>query len=127
MLQSIPYAGHGVLGVAQWPDHVPFKVHRTFYVYGAPEGTCRADHAHRKQEQFLICLAGAVSFEVEHRKGKLSGKLSSPEHALYIPPMCWVRLLINQTATVYVVLASGRYDESDYIRDRAEFETLILS
>jgi hypothetical protein len=43
------------------------------------------------------------------------------ETALYVPPMTWLELDQFSDNSVCAVLASGPYDESDYIRSWSEF------
>ena len=50
--------------------------------------------------------------------------LDSPDLGLYIGPMIWHEMHDLAPGTVLLSLASAPYDEADYIRDFAAFETL---
>lgn len=105
--------------------HVPFDVQRVFYLYDVPAGESRGAHAHRELHQFLICLSG--SFEVEIDDGRSRGvvALNQPWIGLHVPPMIWAAETRFQAGSVCLVLASARYEESDYIRDYETFQGLV--
>ena len=48
--------------------------------------------------------------------------LDSPRRALYVPAMVWNDLSEMTPETVLLCLASGEYDEAEYIRDRPTFQ-----
>jgi hypothetical protein len=48
--------------------------------------------------------------------------MSDRQKGLYIPPGYWRRIFDLSSCHVIGVLASLNYEESDYIRHRAEFE-----
>ncbi|MBF0603832.1 MAG: FdtA/QdtA family cupin domain-containing protein [Nitrospirae bacterium] len=117
----------GILGVADCLKHVPFEIRRIFYIHGVPEGMERSNHAHRKQEQFMIVMAGSVEAYVEYAGGSQRFTLDRPNLGLYIPALTWLRIRLSGLNAVCVVLTSDLYDEADYIRDRAEFDRLMVS
>jgi hypothetical protein len=42
-----------------------------------------------------------------------------------VPTLTWLSIKPVAPGTVVVALASDDYDETDYVRDRADFEALI--
>lgn len=124
-LQSIPDPARGGLGVAEVGKHVPFAIQRLFYMYDMREGIVRGEHAHRAQEQFLIAIAGSVIVRAEDAAGATTFRLDSPCLGLFVPAMTWLTVEAGSASTICVVLASGLYDEADYIRDRGAFLALI--
>jgi hypothetical protein len=111
----------GALVFGQEGDHVPFPVKRFFTVFNVAPGATRADHAHRKQHQFLLMPAGAATAIIEDGENIATVRLDRPNLALHSPPMLWVTLKDFTPGAVCLVLSSGVYDESDYIRDRDTF------
>ncbi len=114
----------GTLTFLEGNNHIPFDIKRVFYLYDVPTEESRGAHAHRELHQFLICLSG--SFDVEVNDGEVSAKfhLNRPWMGLHIPPLIWAAEINFDPGSVCLVLASGLYDEDDYIRDYAEFLAL---
>jgi len=117
----------GNLVFAQEGDHIPFPVRRIFTLYGIPEGMARGGHAHRAQHQLLMLMAGACTVAIDDGKNISRVHLDRPNLLLHVPPMLWLDLTDFSFGAVCEVLASGLYDEADYIRDQAEFRRLTLA
>ncbi len=114
----------GTLGVAEQGKDIPFAIRRVFYLYGMKKGAVRGDHAHKAQEQFIICLSGSISLNTIDAEHEEHFTLSHPRQGVYLPAMTWVRVQAVSVPAIYMVAASGLYDEADYIRDYAVFKTL---
>lgn len=111
----------GPLIFAQQDDHVPFPIKRFFVIHHVAPGGTRGAHAHRAQHQFLVMLAGKAAVTVDDGIIRSRIVLDRATQALYAPPLLWLELSDFSPDAVCMVLASGAYSESDYIRDRAEF------
>ena len=96
--------------------HVPFDIERVYYLYDVPGGAHRGAHAHRNLHQFIVAMSG--SFDVVLDDGIEQGRfhLSRSYFGLYVCPMMWRYLDNFSSGAVCLVLASSKYDESDYIR-----------
>jgi len=116
--------GRGALHFAQEPQHIPFVVRRIFYLHNLVPGTGRGGHAHRRQHQFLVMVAGSARITVDNGRLREEVRLDDPGLALYCPPMLWLDLNDFSSDAVCLVLTSDVYDEADYIRDAAEFRRL---
>ena len=114
----------GKLVFAQEGDHLPFPVRRIFTLYGIPEGMARGGHAHRAQHQLLMLMAGSCTVSINNGESVSKVHLDRPNYLLYAPPMLWLDLTDFSSGAVCQVLASGLYDEADYIRDQAKFQQL---
>ena len=114
----------GFLLVAEQFAHVPFDIKRLFVLHRLPEDAQRAHHAHRRQHQLLIMLAGRCEAMVDNGEARTTLTLDRPDKALYLPPMLWLELSDFSAGSICAVLSSGEYDETDYVRERAEFEAL---
>ena len=125
-LVELPEHGdaRGLLTFGQEGDHIPFAVKRFFALYGMTDGARRGGHAHHQQHQFLVMLAGGATITVDNGERRIPVRLERPNLGLYVPPMLWLELEDFTPGAVCMVLASGLYLESDYIRDRETFLNL---
>ena len=114
----------GSLVFGQAEDQISFPVRRFFALYNVAPGASRGGHAHRAQHQFLVAIAGKVTVVVDNGKQRQSVRLDRPNLALHAPPMLWLELEDFSEGACVLVLASDLFVESDYIRDRSEFERL---
>lgn len=114
----------GGLLIAEAHCQVPFDIRRLFVLHGNTNGSSRGHHAHRKQHQFLIMLAGAVVVTIDDGNSRAKVKLNQPSIGLHIPPMLWIELDDFSTNAICAVLASGPYDAADYVRNREEFDLI---
>lgn len=113
----------GRLTVAEGERHVPFAIRRVFYVTDLEPGLRRGGHAHKAQEQALAAVAGAIWVTLDRGGGRIEEhRLDRPDVLLYVPAMIWLDYVAETAEAVLLVLASDRYDEADYIRERADFD-----
>ena len=103
------------------PPLLPFTIARVYYLYDTPAGAIRGAHGHRQLEQLMISVSGSVDVELDDGRRKQAFRLSRADQGLYVSPMIWRSLANFATGTVCVVLASHRFDESDYFRDYEGF------
>jgi hypothetical protein len=105
-------------------ERLPFRVERIFAMYAMSDATVRGGHAHRAQHQLVIMAHGTCRVLVDNGETRTEFSLERPNQALHIPPMVWLELSSFAQESSCFVLASGKYDELDYIRHRSEFERL---
>jgi hypothetical protein len=115
----------GNLSFVEGQVHVPFDIRRVYWLYDVPGGAERGGHAHRDLQQVVIAMSG--SFDIVLDDGQITQRfhLNRSYAGLYIPSMVWREIDNFSSGSVCMVLASERYDESDYIRDRAQFHQEI--
>ncbi len=112
---------NGNLSVAQNGDPIPFDINRVYYLYDIPGGESRGGHAHRRLQQLLVAISGSFDVVVDDGRHQRRVTLNRPYQGLLIVPGIW-RVLENfSSGSVCLCLASEHYDESDYIRDYAQF------
>jgi hypothetical protein len=117
----------GYLSVVEFQSLLPFMPERVYWTYFTPESIVRGRHAHYKTEQVLIAVAGNILVNVETINGELlTYKLEKPNQGIYIPPMAWHTMQYSHNA-VQLIIASSRFDETDYIRDYEVFSSLKTS
>ena len=113
----------GNLGFADFQEHVPFPVLRTFWVTGVPHGSVRGEHAHKACHQFLLCVAGSVTALVDDGHKRTTVRLDTPANGLYVPPGNWGTQFDYSADAVLLVFASHPYDPDDYITSYEEFRS----
>jgi dTDP-4-dehydrorhamnose 3,5-epimerase-like enzyme len=111
----------GNLTFVEQNNHVPFEIKRIFYVYDIPTAESRGAHAHKENEQFMICLSGSLDVCLDDGFEKKTIHLNRPWQGLYIPPMIWASENNFDPGTLYIVLASELYDADDYHRDYEKY------
>lgn len=106
--------------VENWKD-VPFSVKRVYYLYDVPGGESRGGHAHKRLRQLIVAASGSFSVSLDDGENKKSFLLNRPYQGLLVVPGIWRTLDDFSSGSVCMVLASEKYDESDYIRNYKEF------
>ena len=111
----------GNLTFIEQTNHIPFEIKRVYYLYDVPEAASRGAHAHKAQHEFLIPISGSFDVIVKDSSDQVKFRLDKPNCGLYLPEMTWRDLDNFSTNSICLVLSSGPFDESDYIRDYNEF------
>lgn len=101
----------------------PFDIRRVYYIWGTARDTVRGRHAHRRLEQVLVCTSGSCDFILDDGKQRQIVHLNNPAQGLYLRHNVWREFTNFSPDCVIMVLASQKYDESDYIRDYNTFLT----
>ena len=117
----------GNLSVAEYQKQIPFIPKRCFWVFDVPSREVRGEHAHKKLQQYLICVKGSVSVVLDDGVYKAEVVLDKPNLGLHIPPRVWGIQYKYSTDAVLLVLASEAYDAEDYLRDYTGFISFINS
>ena len=125
-IREVSFAQHrrdGVLTVFPGgePQGVPFAIAWVFTLSGIAAGATRGNHAHRACSQLVVCLAGRAEVRVDDGHDARVVTLDSAATGVLIPPGLWNVISFATAATVVAVFCDQPYDETDYIRDRAEF------
>ena len=94
---------------------IPFDIERVFYLYDIPGGEDRGAHAHK--ECHLIAAGGSFEVELNDGRNKRTVFLNRPYYGLHIPPGIWAAERNFSSGSICLVLASHKYDESDYMRN----------
>jgi hypothetical protein len=102
-----------------------FEVKRVFYLYDIPAGQKRGAHAHKKTHQLIIAAFGSFRVRLFDGNNECIVNLNKPFEGLYIPPLMWASQEDFSGGAICLVCASHEYDESDYIRNRAEYINFI--
>ena len=106
-------------------EHIPFEIKRIFYLYDVPGGEDRGAHAHKECHQFLVAASGSFEVQLDDGKVKKTVMLNQPYKGLHIPPGIWASEVNFSSGAVCLVLASHKYDESDYLRNYENYLKFI--
>jgi acetyltransferase-like isoleucine patch superfamily enzyme/dTDP-4-dehydrorhamnose 3,5-epimerase-like enzyme len=115
----------GRLTAGEFVDQIPFAPLRYFLVFDVPGKEVRGEHAHRRCQQFLVCLRGSVSVVVDDGSTSEEIELNEPNLGLCVRPMVWAIQYRYTADALLLVFASDHYDATDYIRDYAEFRAAL--
>jgi len=107
----------GNLSFIEGSIHIPFDISRVYYLYDVPGGSERGGHAHKDLQQLIIAMSGSFDVVLDDGVNKIRYHLNRSYIGLYIPHMIWRELDNFSSGAVCMVLASNRYDESDYYRN----------
>lgn len=115
----------GNLSFIEEGGQIPFKIARVYWIYDVPAGQKRGSHAFKTQEEIIIALSG--SFDVVLNDGKETRRyqLNRAYKALHVPAKMWRTLENFATNSVCLVISSGTYDESEYIRNYRLFKQFV--
>ncbi len=105
--------------------NLPFAIKRVYYMFDASPDEPRGFHAHKELEQLVIAIDGACEFVLDDGKSKESVWLNRPDFGLYIGKNMWREMRNFSYGCKLMILASDYYDESEYIRDYAEFLKMV--
>lgn len=105
-------------------ERLPFGIKRVYYQHHVDPTKDRKGHAHRALRRLMVVVSGGVTVTVRDGKGYRDVRLDDPTMGMLIEPLQWLELHDYEPGTVVLVLASMEHDESDCIRDFAEFKAL---
>lgn len=111
----------GNLTFIEGGDHIPFEIQRVYYLYDVPGGAERGGHAHKGLHQLIIAMSGSFDVVLDDGRQRKRVHLARSYYGLYVCPMIWRELDNFSSGSVCMVLASNKYDESDYYRDYGQF------
>lgn len=117
----------GNLSFLENKKEIPFDIARVYWIYDVPGGQRRGSHAYKTQQEVIIALSGSFDVILHDGKKRKTYHLNRSYKALYVPEMTW-RVLDNfSTNSICLVLSSGVYEETEYIRNFNEFKKAKIS
>jgi acetyltransferase-like isoleucine patch superfamily enzyme len=116
----------GDLVPIEFDQNLPFTPQRQFFVFAVQGHKIRGEHAHKKCDQFLLAVSGALSVVVDNTTEACEVRLSSPDIGLFMPAGIWgIQYKFSEDA-VLAVYASEPYDTKDYIRSYDEYKEYVV-
>jgi len=101
--------------------NLPFKVKRVFSVVNAQGGSKRGQHAHKKCNQLICCVAGEINLICNDGKTQEERLLTPGSEAILVPSGIWAEQDYLKDNSVIIVFCDHSYDEKDYIRNYDKF------
>lgn len=98
-----------------------FPVQRAFWLTDVGPDQWRGRHGHREVSLVLVALAGGCDVLLEDERTSQTVRLEGVDCGLLVGPWVWHELNRFAPGSAVLALASGKYDEADYIRDHAGF------
>lgn len=115
----------GNLSVIEVFKQIPFKIDRSYWIYDVPGGEHRGGHAFKETEELIIALSGSFDVVINDGYEKHSFSLNRSYYGLYVPKGLWREMQNFSTNSLALILASTKYNASDYIRNFEEFKEFI--
>lgn len=100
---------------------IPFEIKRVYYLFDVPSSAKRGGHSHINQLELLLPLSGSFDVALNDGNEKRTITLNKPDKGLLIKSNIWRELENFSSGAVCLVIASGVFDEEDYIRDFEKF------
>lgn len=97
--------------------NMPFKIRRQFVVSNVPKGTVRGGHAHKKCEQYIICLNGSIKVHIDTLQENQTVTLNTGD-CIYVGILEWSEQTFLEDNSMILVLCSKRYKVEDYIYEK---------
>jgi hypothetical protein len=123
---------------------LPFTIGKVLVMSDIRTDDVRGNHAHYETEEILVALTGGCVVDVDDGCGRresvrlgsgnsalgtsnqqpATSNCADIKEALLLYPHIWRVMRDFEPGTTLMVVANIKYDEADYIRDRAEFEQI---
>jgi|SRR5210317_2095598 len=103
---------------------LPFEAKRIFYVSGVPKGEVRGKHAHKTNQQILICISGSIEVSLDDGT-KIDNYTLNENDGIFVDQLIWDEQKYLTGNDILLSICSNEYDESDYIRDYNQFKELV--
>lgn len=106
-------------------DTLPFEMKRVYYLFDVPSTAKRGGHAHKAQLELLIPLSGSFDVVLKNGTTQQTVSLNKPDKGLLIKANTWRELENFSSGSVCLVISSGEFLESDYIRDYQDYVSYV--
>lgn len=116
----------GNLSVIEEKKQIPFEIERTYWIYDVPGGEVRGGHAYRKNEEFIVALSGSFDVILDDGSDRKVFSLNRSYYGLYVPNGIWRQMINFSTNSVAMILASTKFDLSDYIYNYSLFKDQVI-
>lgn len=115
----------GMLYAVEAEREIPFAIKRVYFMQGMPKGATRGNHAHRTLTQAIFAAAGSFTLTLDDGVAKQTVRMDDPSSGIILGPHLWATMSEFSNDCVILVFADDYYEESEYIRDYAEFFAIV--
>ena len=112
----------GNLSLVEELADIPFKIERTYWIYDVPGGEVRGGHAYNINQEFIVALSGSFDVLLDNGVEAKTFSLNRSYYGLYVPNGIWRQMLNFSTNSLALIIASTKFDLSDYIYDYELFK-----
>jgi hypothetical protein len=127
-LPRIPDGIDGTLSIAEYDTNIPFPIKRVYYIYDLENSSAiRGKHAHRQLQQVIFCLNGSFILGLDDGENKEEILMNQRNVGVFLGNALWHTMSSFSANCILMVLASDKYEESDYIRDYNDFLNFVRS
>ncbi|MDR1884022.1 MAG: FdtA/QdtA family cupin domain-containing protein [Prevotella sp.] len=106
----------GNLSFIEAENHIPFRIARTYWIYGIPGGQQSGTHAFKSQHEVMVALSGNFDVILDDGGEKRTYTLNRSCNALYIPDMMRRRLGNFSANALCLAIASEPCGEDDHYK-----------
>ncbi len=114
----------GNLSFIEEDQHLPFSIHRVYWIYDVPGGEQRGGHAFKETEELIVALSGSFDVVLHDGNEEKRFHLNRSYYGVMVPKMYWRMMENFSTNSLALILASTEYDDEDYIRNFVDFKRL---
>ncbi len=101
---------------------IPFEMKRIFFIRGVKDpDAARANHAHTRGRQVLVCVHGSCVVHVDDGERRQKFLLRDPAMGVFINPYVWVRLTNFSPDCVLGAITDEYFDRAEYLNDYDAF------
>lgn len=111
----------GSLTVVEPDIDIGFEIKRMYYLHSLSPEALRGGHAHIKLTQLIVAISGSFTLILDRHHESKTIEAGDPTVGYFVPPMTWREIRNFSSGAVCMVLASERYDEDDYIREKQKY------
>lgn len=114
----------GVLFPLYQSEDFPFEAKRIYFIK-ANEDATRANLAHKRLKQALVCVSGSCKVCLDDGFEQKIVKINEPSDVLFVDEMIWRKVYDFTQDAILLSLNSEKMDEDEIIRDYDEFKELV--
>ncbi|MEZ8631943.1 FdtA/QdtA family cupin domain-containing protein [Vibrio lentus] len=118
--------GSGTLKVAELNKHFDFKIERLFYLTNIKDSSIRGAHAHEELQQFIVCISGSYTIDLDDGYNKESIFMNENGPSLLVDGLVWRTMRNFSSDAVMLVLCDRVYSEDRVLRNYDEFTNRVF-
>lgn len=114
----------GNLSFFEEKNQIPFNIKRVYWIYDVPSGKIRGGHAFKEQRELIVALSGSFDVILDDGENRKVFSLNRSYYGLFVPNGIWRQMNNFSTNSLALVIASTKFNKSDYVYDFDEFKRM---